>query len=182
MQRFSFLLGARVQQQSMDTATFVVGHGSEAVSISFFGNLSFGRAGDPVRFSDNGLFAAGLLDLAAQKIKVIQVRAEAKDYEDIHRLLSVGISLEDALGAAKALYPEFNPAISLKALSFFGDVARLPQDIQRDLQTAASQVRAISRFSKQDPSLLPDPVSIAGHLHLGERTEPGRGIEPELGT
>jgi hypothetical protein len=62
-----FLRGASLRQQAVDTATFVVGSGSDAVAISFFGSMGFGRVGDPIRFADNGLYAAGLLDLAAQK-------------------------------------------------------------------------------------------------------------------
>jgi predicted nucleotidyltransferase component of viral defense system len=103
--RLPFLRGAVLQQQqSVDTATFVIGSGSDTVAISFLASLGFGRVSEPVCFADNGLFAAGLLDLAAQKVKVIQQRAEAKDYLVIHKLLSEGITMEMALGAAQALY------------------------------------------------------------------------------
>jgi len=156
VKRFSFLQDGKLRKQARDTAIFVVGTGSEAVSISFFGDLKFGRVSEPVRFIDNGLFAAGLLDLAAQKMKVIQQRAEVKDYLDIRRLLSEGITLEMALGAAQALYPEFNAAISLKALSYFGDVSRLAPEIQRDLRMTASRVRAIAPIARQSPNLRPN--------------------------
>jgi len=172
MKQLPFLRGARLQQRSGNSATFLIGNGIDSVAISFFGGLDFGRVSEPVQFSDNGIFAAGLLDLAAQKIKVIQQRAEAKDYLDIHKLLSEGITLEESLGAARALYPEFNPAVSLKALSYFGDVARLPNDIQQDLQTAASRVRDVTQISRQHDSLLPDLDSPS--------KEQSRGIEPEL--
>jgi len=181
--RFPFLLGAVLRQQAVDTATFVVGRGSDAVAISFFGALGFGRAGDPVRFADNGLFAAGLLDLAAQKVRVIQHRAEAKDYLDIQKLLAEGVSLEMALGAAQAVYPDFNPAVSLKALSYYGDVPRLPPDIQRDLRNAATRVRDIGRVKMRDKSLLPSVGSIAHNLEPGGSFERSRARErkgPEL--
>lgn len=103
--QFPFLQGARLQQRAVDTATFVIGEGSGTVEMSFFGGLDFGRVSEPVCFADNGICAGGLLDLAAQKIKVIQQRAQAKDYQDIHKLLSEGITLEMALGAAQALFP-----------------------------------------------------------------------------
>jgi hypothetical protein len=109
--------------------------------------------------ADNGIIAAGLLNLAAQKMKVIQEGAGANDYEDIHMLLSGGISLELAMGAARALYPEFNPAVSLKALSYFGDVANLPMEKQRDLKAAAAKVREIAQMLRPDDSLLPDSNS-----------------------
>jgi hypothetical protein len=60
-----------------------------------------------------------------------------------------------ALGAAQALYPEFNPAISLKALSYFADVPRLPRDIQTNLAAAATRVREISPIRLLSRSILP---------------------------
>jgi hypothetical protein len=181
--RFPILQGAVLRHRAQDTATFAVQSEGETVAFSFFGNLGFGRVSDPIRFSDNGLLAAGLLDLAAQKIKVIQQRAESKDYLDIHLLFSMGVSLEDALGAALALYPEFNPAISLKALSYFGDVPGLPESIQRDLEEAASRVRDIPKIQRRSTSLLPDADSIDRSREAGEAPETGRAIrrsEPEL--
>jgi hypothetical protein len=129
-------------------------------ALSFIGNLGFGRVSDPIRFFDNGLFAAGLLDLAAQKIKVIQQRAEAKDYLDLRLLCSRGVSVEDMLGAARALFPEFNAAVSLKALSYFGDVPGLPEIVKRDLEKAASCVRDIPTIQRRSASLLPGSDSI----------------------
>ncbi|HXQ80796.1 MAG TPA: nucleotidyl transferase AbiEii/AbiGii toxin family protein [Opitutaceae bacterium] len=174
---FPFLRGASLQQQAVDTAAFVVGIGGDVVAVSFFGSLDFGRVSDPIRFADNGVHAAGLLDLAAQKVKVIQQRAEAKDYQDIHKLLSVGVTLEMALGAAQALYPEFNAAISLKALSYYGDVSRLPDAVQRDLRTAASRVRDIPRIQRQNASLLPSLDSIAQAPEIGDSLKPNRQME-----
>jgi hypothetical protein len=104
-------------------------------------------------------------------VSVIQQRAEVKDYKDIHTLLSNGLTLELALGAAKALYPNFNAAISLKALSYFGDIQGLPLNIQSDLSVAAARVREIAEISRKDDSLLPDLGSIARDREI-ERDEP----------
>lgn len=172
--RVSFLKESSLQQRADDTATFIVGEGPDLVAVSFFGNLGFGRVSDPVKFSDNGVVGAGLLDLAAQKMKVIQQRAEAKDYQDIHTLLSTGISLEEALGACCALYANFNPAISLKALSYFGDIGSLPQNIRNDLSTAASRVREIPKISKLNDSLYPDRRPESKNRELGESAGPTR--------
>jgi hypothetical protein len=92
--------------------------------VSFFGGLTIGRVKEPDRCEDNGVAVAWLLDLAAQKMRVILVRAESKDYLDVYALLKAGITLPDALGAARALYPEFNPALSLKALAYYGEPLR----------------------------------------------------------
>lgn len=172
LRQMPILTGALLQHQALNTATFVVGKGKDPVAISFFGGLSFGRVSEPVQFSDNGIYSAGLLDLAAQKMKVIQQRAEAKDYRDIHKLLSEGISLEEAMGAVRAMYPEFNPSISIKALSYFNDVADLPKDIQRDLLGAASKVREIPKLLKRSDSLLADRDSIVKEREIQ--------IKPEL--
>ena len=64
------------------------------------------------------------------KSPVVQMRAEAKDYIDIDALLTDGrIDLPTALAGARAIYgAQFNPRITLKALSYFDDgtVRRLP--------------------------------------------------------
>ena len=94
---------------------------------------------------DNGLQAASLLDLAGTKASVVQQRAEAKDYIDIDAILTDGrVGLPMALSVAKAIYgQQFNPLITLKALSFFedGDLHRLT-DMTKDRLAAAAPVPA----------------------------------------
>jgi hypothetical protein len=88
---------------------------------------------------------ASLLDLAATKVKVVQDRAEVKDYIDLVRLLEEGIDLATALGAARAVYGKaFNPLVSLKALSYFadGDLSSLSAKIQARLMEAVRKVDA----------------------------------------
>jgi hypothetical protein len=106
------------------------------VQVSFFGGLGLRRVRNPEPAGDSGVLVASLLDLAATKVKVVQDRAEAKDYLDIARLLEEGLDLADALGAAVAVYGRaFNPLLSLKALSYFadGDLPSLPKEIQSRL-------------------------------------------------
>lgn len=160
--RFSFLRGAALIQRTHATATFSI-NCPDPVKISFFGTLTFGRVDEPCRFADNGLSGAGLLDLAAQKVKVVQQRAERKDYLDICTLLSNGITLQKALGAAQALYLEFNPLVSLKALAFFndGDLRTLPQSNIDQLIAAVSNVRDIPSVPKSSESLLAENVDAA---------------------
>lgn len=54
------------------------------------------------------------------------------------------------------VYPEMNPATALKALSYFGEVLRLPLNVQHDLQIAALRVRELPQMSKLHKLLLPD--------------------------
>jgi hypothetical protein len=65
---------------------------------------------------------ASLLDLAGTKAAVIYQRAERKDYLDLLAIINNGISLAEAMAAARAIYGEqYNPALTLKSLTYFGD-------------------------------------------------------------
>jgi len=143
-----FLAGAELIQAAPATATYLVDR-SGRVKVSFFGGLLLGRVGEISVCEDNGVRVASLLDLAAQKVRVVQVRAERKDYLDLLTLFAHGIALPTALGAAKALYPDFAPLITLKALSYFedGDLGALPDQVTQTLSDAAAAV------------LTPTPVS-----------------------
>ena len=112
--------GAELVQAAPSTATVLVDRQGQ-VKVSFFGALTLGRVEDPSLADDTGVRVASLLDLAAQKVRVVQVRAERKDYLDLATLLAHGVTLPRALGAARALYPEFAPLVTIKALSYFGD-------------------------------------------------------------
>jgi hypothetical protein len=106
------------------------------VKVAFFGGLdTLRRVQDPLRAADSRVQVASLLDLAGMKMRVIQMRGSWKDYVDIHALVSHGIDLPTALGAAKAIDQGFVPATSIRALQFYGDgtLDRVPDTIQRDL-------------------------------------------------
>ena len=182
--RLPFLNGASLIQRANSTATFSV-NCPEPVKISFFGGLDFGRVDEPGCFSDNRVTVAGLLDLAAQKVKVVQLRAEKKDYIDVCTLLKNDITLERALGAAQSLYPEFNPMVTLKALTFFsdGDLGTLDESNRSLLIASASNVRDIPLVPKLDESLLPTTHVPSWDLEhfIGEKRIISRGKEPEIG-
>lgn len=144
-----WLSGAELVEAAPNTATFLVERGGP-VKVSFFGGLALGRVGDVSRCDDTGVPVASLLDLSAQKVRVVQVRAERKDYLDIATLLDFGVTLEQALGAAGALYPDFAPLVTLKALSYFGDgdLVTLPTVVQERLAAAAATVTAPARVDR----------------------------------
>lgn len=137
------LQDAEVLQKSSDTLTCLVHRGGE-VRISFFGVPELGRIDDPLVAPDNGLRVAALRDLAGTKTAVVQKRAAAKDYLDLDAILSRGgVDLATALAASRQIYGNaFNPQITLKALSFFGDgdLTTLPPEVCRRLSRA---VRAV---------------------------------------
>ena len=132
------LNGSTVLQQAANTLTCRVERGGPVI-VSFFGVPSLRRVAAPLIAEDNRLPVASLLDLAGMKAAVVQQRAEAKDYIDLHALLAAGIDLPMALAAARIIYGErFNPQLTLKALSYFGDgdLPSLPPGVQERIIVA----------------------------------------------
>jgi hypothetical protein len=113
------------------------------VKIAFFGGLdTLQRIEDPRRAAGSKVQVASLVDLAGMKMRVIQARGSWKDYLDIHTLVSHGIDVPTALAAAKAIDRNFHPAISIRALQFYGDgtLDRVSAGMQRDLTGWAQTV------------------------------------------
>lgn len=153
----SFLEGTERIQSSTDTLVSLAGPRG-VVKVSFFGGLGMGRVDEPGIAEETCIRVASLPDIAATKVKVVQDRAESKDYIDIVRLLQAKVSLAVALAAAKAVYgTTFNPILSLKALCYFGDgdLAMLPEDVRSELKSAVSAV---------DPLNLPVVKALPGGL------------------
>jgi hypothetical protein len=140
---------ATVLQDARDTLTVsVLGrHARRApVKVSFFGGLTFGRIGDPLLTRDGVLEVASLDDLMAHKLKVILLRPEKKDYEDIAAMVRAGCPVARGLAAARTLFGSaFQPAAALKALVYFegGDLAALSRIDRKTLISAASAVGAL---------------------------------------
>ena len=136
------LAGSTIVQQAPDTLTCIAERGGP-VKLSFFGLPHLARIEEPHVVAENGLRVAALIDLAGTKAAVVQQRAEAKDYVDLDAIICAGVSLPMALAAAKMIYGAgFNPLITLKALSYFGDgdLPTLPPAVQQHLTAAASAV------------------------------------------
>jgi len=138
-----FLADAIVIQRDKNTLSVIVER-EGPVKVSLFGVPRLPQLAPALIVRENGLKVASLLDLAGTKASVVQVRAESKDYIDIDALLQSGIvDLPMALAAAQALYGKaFNPQITLKALSYFGegDLHRLPVTLKDRLADAARAV------------------------------------------
>jgi len=158
--RLPLLRGATRIQSSPNTLTCVV-RNPGPVRFSFFGGLGLRRLEDPDWVDPPGVWVASLVDLAATKLKTVQDRAEAKDYRDIDALLAAGLPLRDALAAAAAAWGSgFNPLLSLKALSFFGDgdLPELPDETRRRLLAAVreTEVSALAERRPLPGGLTPD--------------------------
>lgn len=114
------------------------------VKLSFFGEITFGRIGEPNPTDDGVAIVASLDDLMAQKLKVVMQRVEAKDYRDIAALLRVGQTLESGMGGAITLFGKnFPPMDCAKALVYFkgGDLATVSA---ADRETILKAVRDLS--------------------------------------
>ena len=155
--RIPLLQDSQRLQSSPNTLVSLVDRNGP-VKVSFFGGLKLRRVQDPEIAEGTRLQVASLLDLAATKVKVVQDRAEVKDYVDVSRILEENVGLAEALGAARAVYgSSFNPLLSLKALGYFvdGDLRSLPNVIQSRLVAAVGRVEL-----KKIPDIQPCPGGI----------------------
>lgn len=145
-------------QNLENTQTFVVSHpeiNNGTVKISFFGNIDFGRVGEPRLTDDGVLLVASSLDLFAVKLKEIIQRPTPDDYVDIVYLIKNGESLLEALGGASVLFgTDFSPMISLRALSYFDDLE--PPLSQSDASFLVRQVsNALISLNNKELDSLP---------------------------
>jgi len=158
--RIPWLAESQRLQSAPNTLTCLVDR-KGPVKVSFFGDLKLGRVGEPEWVEEPGIWVASLLDLAATKVKVVQDRAEAKDYNDVAAMLEHGMDLAKALGAARAIYGDrFNPLLSLKALSFFqdGDLPTLPPTARTRLVAAArsTEIAGIPTIAPLSQDIAPE--------------------------
>jgi len=87
LEQVAYLRRAKIRQLEPNTLTCSVRR-SGAVRLSFFGGLSLGQV-DPAETARGPMImVASLRDLAGTKLSVVTQRAEAKDYVDIHALLT----------------------------------------------------------------------------------------------
>lgn len=138
-----FLKEARIIQQEPNTLTCLVDR-EGTVQVSFFGVPGINVLQKPLQFPDNGVRIASLIDLAGMKAAVVQWRVEAKDYLDLYAFMNQKmVDLPTALAAAGRIYPDsFNPQLTLKALTYFGDgdLSTLPESVRSGLVEAVRVV------------------------------------------
>ena len=135
------LEGSEVTQRGVNTLSVKVHRGSGTIALSFFGLPKISSIVPPLQTQDGILRVASLIDLAGMKASVVQKRAEWKDYVDLVALMDAGITLPMALSAGKAIYKsQFNPQITLKALSYFDDVQGITPQVKTRLQDAVLNV------------------------------------------
>jgi Nucleotidyl transferase AbiEii toxin, Type IV TA system len=87
MRRVPYLRGASVQQSPLDILTVTVERGGP-VQLSFFGGLDLGQVAPAEIAMGPGIKVGSLIDLAGLKAAIVTQRAEARDYIDVHALLT----------------------------------------------------------------------------------------------
>ncbi len=142
---------ARTEANALECLLDLDGH----VKVSFFGGLGLRSVREPDRAPGSGMRVASVLDIAATKALSVQQRAAAKDFVDIHAILETGLSMDEMLGAAQAVHgPAFNPVLTLKALSFYGDgdLHLVPAPVRKVLTEAVRQasLQALPRFTPRE--------------------------------
>ena len=147
----------KVLQNASQTLTVAVDRNGR-VHLSFFGGLTLGRVGEPEITQDGGLLVASLLDLAGTKAATVTQRAEAKDYLDLIALMQNGVTLGQAMAAAKAIYGgQYNELLTLKSLTYFGD---------GDLHRLSAEQKAFlaGQVAEQSNRELPNVSRVADQL------------------
>ncbi|MGH8219648.1 MAG: nucleotidyl transferase AbiEii/AbiGii toxin family protein [Steroidobacteraceae bacterium] len=138
-----YLTNQTIVQEGQSTLSCEVETGVGAVKISFFGGLSIGQIEPPALVTTNQIAVASLKDLFGMKCATVPQRNESKDYLDIHALMQQGgITLSEGMACAAAMYGrQYNPALTLQALSYFDDLHEaLPQAVRAALLAAVKNV------------------------------------------
>lgn len=146
--QFPLLEKYKLVQPELNTIDCIVDFLEGPIKLQFLAGLGNRqkRVAAPLTAKDNQLKIASLKDLFATKLNTIQHRAECKDYIDIDAIIKSGLSLEEGLGCAVAVYGKsFDPASSLRALCSYrdGDLNELKNEIKERLSTHAAAVEKI---------------------------------------
>ena len=95
----------------------------------------------------DGVRLAGVKDIAAMKVNAITNRGTRKDFVDMARLLD-DYSLNDIFAWYREKYPEANPALAMRSLSYFVDAETMPMPkmmVPFDWEDAKDRIRAAVR-------------------------------------
>ena len=96
---------------------------------------------------EEGVRLAGIKDIAAMKVNAITNRGTRKDFVDMARLLD-DYPLSDIFAWYRAKYPEANPALAMRSMSYFADAETMPMPkmlIPFDWEKAKDRIRAAVR-------------------------------------
>ena len=140
--RCPLLAEAKTLQDEPETLTVVAERAGEPLKLSFFGGITFGRVGEPIRVAGRPAIASRL-DLLGTKLATVTQRIEPRDYLDIAALLASGLTINDGVAALLALYGSQASGLqSVKTIAWFKDGSLdtvLPAEVKERLLLAAAQ-------------------------------------------
>ena len=119
---------------------FVDGVKVDCVAYDMYGWIE-----EPVE--EDGVRLAGVKDIGAMKINAVTNRGTRKDFVDIARLLD-DYHLEEIFTWYRTKYPDANPALALRSLSYFVDAETMPMPrmlIPFGWENAKDRIRAAVR-------------------------------------
>lgn len=96
---------------------------------------------------EDGVRLADIKDIAAMKVNAITNCGTRKDFVDMARLLN-DYSLADIFAWYRGKYPEANPALAMRSMSYFVDAETMPMPrmlIPFDWEEAKDRIRAAVR-------------------------------------
>jgi hypothetical protein len=134
-----YLRDQRIAQLAENTLSCDVETEGGPVRITFFGGLTIGQISPPDIAEGNSVAVASLIDLFGTKCATVPQRVELKDYLDIHALLTkTSLTLTQGIAAAAAIYGrQYDPLMTLQALSYFGDLHPVPDEAVTSVLLAA---------------------------------------------
>jgi hypothetical protein len=142
LRRCRLLAEAKTLQDEPETLTLVAEKVGEPLKLSFFGGITFGRVGEPMRAAGRPPVASRL-DLLGTKLATVTQRIEPRDYLDIAALLASGLTINDGVAALLALYGNQASGLqAVKTIAWFKDGgldAVLPTEVKERLTLAATQ-------------------------------------------
>ena len=101
---------------------------------------------DPA-IEEEGVRLAAVRDIAAMKINAVTNRGTRKDFVDVARLLG-DYPLDEIFGWYRMKYPDANPALAMRSLSYFVDAETMPMPrmlVPFDWEAAKDRIRAAVR-------------------------------------
>lgn len=96
---------------------------------------------------EDGVRLAGIKDIAAMKVNAITNRGTRKDFVDMARLLD-DYAIDDVFAWYRAKYPDANPALAMRSMSYFVDAETMPMPKMLtpfDWEAAKDHIRAAVR-------------------------------------
>jgi hypothetical protein len=170
------LRDAKVLESRWSHLKVAVG-GPNPVEMTFDGGQTVAQI-HPVDRASNGLPVASLPDLAGEKMHKVSERPTEVDYRDVIALLYEGVTMDEMLGCAKAMYRErFDPSMAVWNLtSFDRSGVKLGPDATSTLIREGAQAQVPARTPIHSERITTETQEPAQRPRLKQNFE--RAVDP----